>query len=129
MSGSSGGATCPPARSSRSSRSGSIDQIARRCESSRQPEQLSVLPTNVGACSYTTSWDLTPEPPLWISGGQLRGPAIASIRGPPDSLLSPQSARVSGRRRDSNPRPSGYEFVGGAPATFGFRIPEPFQVV
>src|SRR5215211_6356787 len=59
MSGSSGGATCPPARSSRSSRSGSIDQIARRCESSRQPEQLSVLPTNVGACSYTTSWDLT----------------------------------------------------------------------
>jgi transposase len=58
-SGWSGGATCPPARWSRSSRSDPIDQTARRCESSQQPEQLSVLPTNVSANSYTTSWDLT----------------------------------------------------------------------
>ena len=32
---------------------------ARRPENSPQPEQLNALPTNVGANSYTTSWDLT----------------------------------------------------------------------
>src|SRR5215211_9211783 len=104
MSGSSGGATCPPARSSRSSRSGSIDQIARRCESSRQPEQLSVLPTNVGACSYTTSWDLT-HVREWRTRARLRKTLVDGttwlqrvqatlfhhgVSGAPDKLLSAQ---------------------------------------
>jgi putative transposase len=55
MSGSSGGATCRPARWSRSSRSGSIAPTNRRCESSSRPEEPQPLPT----ISYTTSWDLT----------------------------------------------------------------------
>jgi len=53
-----GGATCRRSRWSRSSRSGSIE-TKRRCSSSRRSEQPRSLPTNVGACSYTTSWDLT----------------------------------------------------------------------
>src|SRR5688572_27685897 len=73
MSGSSAGATCPPPRWSRCSSSGSIatpPSTKRRCQSSPQPEQLR-LPTNGGANSYTTSWDLTPLGRLQVPLGRI----------------------------------------------------------
>jgi transposase-like protein len=55
----SAGATCPPRRSGRSSRSGPITTPTRRSSSSNRPEQPTPSPTSMSAISYTTSRDLT----------------------------------------------------------------------